>query len=235
MLPSKNDFADNKSEIEQYFNFLKAIENGGVNLHNASISVFRIDTELINILKATTFLLLYNLIESTVRNILWDIHQIIKSDTTVLYSNLQHDLKKVLIGRKVSADFRTTDDTITNQVFSIIETTFNSYSELHPVKKEDIKIDGGNLNMDKLRDAFKKYGINSGLQERSTQQKEAFKDTKTNRNLLAHGDKTFNNCGKDFSFIELEEKKNFIFDFLENKVFVVAEDFINQDRYKVTP
>ena len=89
-LSAKSDFESTKKEIEKYLTFLQHVENGDLVLKNSVINVgegFSIDTELTNILKANTFLLLYNLVESTIRNLLWDIFLALQQDN-VEYSQL---------------------------------------------------------------------------------------------------------------------------------------------------
>jgi hypothetical protein len=231
MLPSKQDFEDNKLEVGKYFDFLKHIEDGGIYLSNGSKSIlFEIDVELINILKANAFLLLYNLVESTIRNALWDVHQAVRNDR-VSYKNLILDIKKVLIDKKVRAEFKTKEDTLTEQIYKIIELTFDDYSSLFPLNKAQISFEGGNLHLRLIQETFGKYGI-TGLNERHTDQVEAFKSTKRNRNYLAHGEKSFKDCGKDYGYIDLLKDKDEIIDFLDKALFLV-ENFINQRAYKV--
>ena len=65
------DFDERAQEVSKYFFLLKNLEQGSIQLsmgnpdHSKTKSI---DTELAKTLKATGFLLLYNLIESTIQN-----------------------------------------------------------------------------------------------------------------------------------------------------------------------
>ena len=65
------DFDERAQEVSKYFFMLKNLEQGSIQLRMGNQTHFKIkkiDTELEKTLKATGFLLLYNLIESTIRN-----------------------------------------------------------------------------------------------------------------------------------------------------------------------
>ena len=83
----------------------------------------------------------------------------------------------------------------------------------------------------KINQTFTAHGL-SPVPQRHDNQEEAFKVTVRNRNKLAHGDQTFGECGKDYSFLQLEIFKNDIFEYLD-RTLVETEDFIIQQRYKV--
>lgn len=232
-LSAKPDFESTKKEIEKYLTFLQHVENGDLVLKNSAFNVgegFSIDTELTNILKANTFLLLYNLVESTIRNLLWDIFLALQQDN-VEYSQLVEDVKRVLIERKISLDFSSTNDTITNQVMNIINSAFNDLTILRPSEKKDIFLEGGNLGFDQIQKTFKKYGIRN-ITENHISQPEYFNKTKANRNHLAHGEKTFKECGRDYTYSELKEYNDSICEFLE-RIMGVVENYIQQKSYKI--
>ena len=65
------DFDERAQEVSKYFFLLKNLEQGSIQLKMGNpphSKIKSIDTELAKTLKATGFLLLYNLIESTIRN-----------------------------------------------------------------------------------------------------------------------------------------------------------------------
>lgn len=65
------DFDDRAQEVSKYFFLVKNLEQGSIKLsmgNSNNQKTKNIDTELTKTLKATGFLLLYNLIESTIRN-----------------------------------------------------------------------------------------------------------------------------------------------------------------------
>jgi hypothetical protein len=98
--------------------------------------------------------------------------------------------------------------------------------------KRQIKFESGNLSIETIRETSKKYGF-SPVNITHNDQKDAFQKVKTERNSLAHGDKTFSDCGNNYSFSELEAYKNYVFEYLE-KVLQSIETFINSQGYLQT-
>src|SRR4030067_3498224 len=71
MINVKREFQDRHYEIDKYFQFLETLENDFrnlINLNSQNETQYQIDDDLFKILKANGFLLLYNLIESTILN-----------------------------------------------------------------------------------------------------------------------------------------------------------------------
>jgi len=66
------DFNERSQEVSKYFMFLKSLEQGATKLSmegkGGIPKIKKIDSELIKTLKARGFLLLYNLVEATMRN-----------------------------------------------------------------------------------------------------------------------------------------------------------------------
>lgn len=231
MLSFHQDFEDSKKEVEYYFRFIEKIESGGVTLTALKDSTDdSIDLELPKILKANAFIMLYNLVESTVKNELWEIFETIKGGN-VPYADLKLEIKKVVLLRKTKFDFKTKDETVAAQVIQIIEKALSDFSEYFPKNKKSIHFEAGNLNIEKIKDTFKSYGLNP-IHKNHDNQEDAFKITLRNRNNLAHGDQTFGDCGRNYSFLELNSHKTEIFEYLERSLIEV-EDFINNQRYKL--
>ncbi len=231
MLSFHQDFEDSKKEIEYYFKFIQKIEDGQFMLSQLKDSTDdSIDTELPKILKANAFIMLYNLVESTIKNSLWEIFEAIKGGR-ISYSDLRDEIKNVVLLGKTKFDFKMKDESIATQVIQIIEKALSDFSEYFPSQKKNIHFEAGNLNIDKIKGTFKSYGL-TPVHENHDNQKEAFKITLRNRNNLAHGDQTFGECGKNYSFLELETLKTHIFEYLHRSLIEV-EDFIINRRYKI--
>lgn len=87
-------------EVEVYFEALKLLDNGSCSIKCTDIlgveTTKEIDSELSTILKANGFLLLYNLIESTIRK---SIDAVINSmhTSSVTFRNLSDELRKLWI------------------------------------------------------------------------------------------------------------------------------------------
>lgn len=70
--PLFQDFNERSREVSKYFMLLKSLEQGTTKLTMEGMGgipkIKEIDSELIKTLKASSFLLLYNLVEATMRN-----------------------------------------------------------------------------------------------------------------------------------------------------------------------
>ncbi|TAF29480.1 MAG: hypothetical protein EAZ70_02000 [Runella slithyformis] len=230
MITVRQEFADTFAEIDYYFEFIKKIDEGYTNLQNFEGDKLRISTELLSILKANAYLLLYNVIEATIRNAIWEIFIQIKANS-VHYKDLRKEIREILIGRKIELEFKTKDDTIIRQVHDMIEKAFQNSQDLYPPKR-DLKISAGSLTTEKIREALKKYGVGD-VRTQHTKEKEVFDDTKQKRNNLAHGEITFQECGKPLSYLDLEEKKKYIKKYL-TRVLDEVESYLLNQQYKTT-
>lgn len=68
---TKSDFRKRKDEIDEYFSFLSILNNDNVSIKYSTIysdEEMYMSVKLQRIFIANTFLLLYNLVESTIRN-----------------------------------------------------------------------------------------------------------------------------------------------------------------------
>ena len=93
------DFDERAKEVSKYFFLVKNLEQGFVELSMGKDNkqkIKNIDIELTKTLKATGFLLLYNLIESTMRNGVQAIFDDIVNQK-VSYDYLRSEIKKIII------------------------------------------------------------------------------------------------------------------------------------------
>ncbi len=96
---TKLDFEDRKAEIENYFELLAIFDNDDTRLQykkDGEVKSEKIQPQFQNILIANAFLILYNLIESTVRNSIIEIYTKIQDDK-LSYHELSENLKKIWI------------------------------------------------------------------------------------------------------------------------------------------
>jgi hypothetical protein len=101
---TKDDFEFRKNEIESYFEFLHIIDDENTSLKynkNNELVEEKIPKKLQTMFIANTFLILYNLIESTVRNSIIEIYEKIREDE-VSYSDLSINLKKIWLQQRTA-------------------------------------------------------------------------------------------------------------------------------------
>lgn len=182
-----------------------------------------IASEVFKILKANLFLMLYNLVESTIDNSLEDIHDAITNERIkfkecideikALWIEFEHkkfeQMKSINIIQKISS--------IDDQIVNI---DYNSY-------KKRKTIFSGNLDARRIREISELYSVNKNRRIQGNKLCE-IKDV---RNRLAHGEVSFSDLGKNYSVLQLDryykECRLYLREYLLN-----VEKYINDKNYK---
>ena len=224
---TKSNFEYSKNEVEEYFSFLEIMEYDEVllkykNLENERFFEKIISNKIQTIFIANAFLILYNLIESTVRNSIIDIYEKINEDE-ISYDKLSDNIKNIWINGEVInlKEGNYSNETLSKNIGNIAKNILTQ--EIIQLSKEDIKI-SGNIDAQKIRDLAKNIGFRISPNGRNL---EAIKDK---RQRLAHGEQTFYDVGKDFTFNELNAFKQETFDYLLDVIGKI-EIFITQQGY----
>ena len=230
MQTTLEDFDKRKKEIEHYFKFLELLQHDELRLHYIQASnidlvtrVFHINDELIKIIKANGFLLLYNMLEATIRNALQEILYAAESDN-LLIETVSLKLKKLWIDYTLNKIRKGNKNTWSKEILDIIEDVIQKQNLTFD--KEIINI-SGNIDVReivKLADSFGFRTIESGSRGSN------IKKIKDNRNSLAHGNRSFADCGKDYTISELLQMKVDTLSYL-NDVVENIEDFIINKQY----
>ena len=221
------DFNERAKEVSQYFMLLKTLEQETTKLVMVSQSgtqkIKPMNSELIKTLKASGFLLLYNLVESTMRNAIKTIFDELQSNG-ISYDQIRPELKKVILKnlRKRNADELFLS--ITTISVDIITASFD---------KEDLF--SGNIDSKKIKEAANDYGFSYLTDYGKTANGSDLLTIKLNRNDLAHGFKSFSEVGKDKTADELLEIRrktiNYLRQILQNiKQYLVNEEYLDQSR-----
>jgi len=194
----REEFRSRVVEIETYFNFLKEVDYDFKQLTDFEASKFyRIDDELVKILKANGFLLLYNLIESTILNCIVAIFDELRMKN-IEYKDLTEQLKKYWIKNKYKHDPKVKDETIVNQFYLIIKEIVDSVSI--DINKSRIDF-AGSLDTEKIMTVVGQIGVTLNLSHfRLDKHKLVFEDIVKNRNNLAHGKLTFSQVAEDITY-----------------------------------
>ncbi len=216
------DFDERAQEVSKYFLLLKNLEQGSINLsmgNEKNKKVKNIDTELAKTLKATGFLLLYNLIESTIRNAIEAIFDNI-AEQKVSFDDLRDEIKKIIIQN--FKNNKSTDNLlkrINNIAVDIISASFD---------KE--KLFSGNIDARKIKQTADIYGFSYKTDAKKTQDGNDLLKIKTNRNDLAHGFKSFEEVGRDASADELLQIKKRVICYLR-EILQNIETYIFKQEY----
>ncbi|MGE4457292.1 MAG: MAE_28990/MAE_18760 family HEPN-like nuclease [Arcobacteraceae bacterium] len=227
MVNTKSDFEQRKKEIENYFSFLEILDKDETVLKyvkNGNYTEEEISKDIQRILIANSFLILYNLIEATIRNSIVEIYDKIQEDE-ITYNNLSQSLRKIWIKNKTKnlKEGNFNINTLHNNVENIITNVIDN--EIVLLTKDDIDI-SGNIDADKIRNLAKEIGFNK------TSNGSNLVTIKNKRNGLAHGNHTFYDVGKDFTVNDISLFKNETFLYLTD-VIANIEKFINEKKYQI--
>jgi hypothetical protein len=220
------EYSLRKEELKDYYLLLSAVTSDSkIILSNNSEA--KISNRNITILKANNIIILYNLIESTITNVLIRIHDEIKLNTTK-YEELIPELQillftyyNLLYENKNNIHESAKDITRFIQMISG-EISFDiSYSEM----TKYYSLYSGNIDKKRLYKIFFKYGIKINIDGNEL-------DTiKNKRNALAHGKISFEECGRDLTIQYIDHLNNAIFRCMEN-ILNSAENYLQNQGYK---
>ncbi|NET27696.1 MAE_28990/MAE_18760 family HEPN-like nuclease [Okeania sp. SIO1I7] len=211
------DFKERSKEVSKYFFFLKNLEQGTIKLAmegNGKQKIKEIDSELIKTLKASTFLLLYNLVESTMRNAIEAIFDELQSQG-IPFDKIRPELKKIVLHNLKRRNPDKVFQKIVDISLDIIKAGFN---------KEELF--SGNIDAQKIKTTAKEYGFSAKTKTDSSD----LLTVKDNRNDLAHGIKSFAEVGKEKSADELIEIKNKVVKYLR-QILENIEIYIDNQEY----
>jgi hypothetical protein len=217
MFDVKKEFKDRVNEIDAFFNFIESIDCGDIQLIDKKAASHAYSTrdkdDVLRTFKASAFLLLYNLMESTVTNAIEAIFDEMKLQNThfdlcsneircVVLDNLkQHKSKDILPSFSILAR-------------DIISKTF---------KKDGIV--SGNVDAKKIREIANYYGF-----RHPSANGEVLTTVKSNRNDLAHGVKSFSEVGRAVTVSEIVKLKDQVIQYLD-AMLASIEDYITKKRY----
>ncbi len=220
-----SDFNKRKDEIEEYFAFLEKLNNDNIKLNYIQENIakeFEISTKLQRIFIANTFLLLYNLVESTIRNSIVTIYNKIKDDE-LTYQDLSVKIKQIWLHKNSKKITSSNEEKIEKNLKKIINEIITQ--EIIILTKDDINI-SGNIYAETIRNLATQIGFEKSCDGR------LLEEIKDKRNRLAHGEHTFHDIGKDFTYNDLNTYKETTFIHLEDVISKI-KNFIDDEKYKI--
>lgn len=216
------DFTERSKEVSKYFIFLKNLEQGTTKLsmygRGDSSKIKEIDPELLKTLKASSFLLLYNLVEATMRNVIETIFDELRSER-ISYDQIRPELKKIVLRNLKKRNPDKIFLSITAISVDIITAGFD---------KEDLF--SGNIDGRKIRDTATDYGFSHSTDYAKTGDGSDLLTIKANRNDLAHGIKSFTEVGRDKTTDELLVIKNKVIRYLK-QILQNIEIYLDNKEY----
>lgn len=220
------NYAKRKSEIDIFLEYLVILDKDNVELKYVEREVVKltnVSPEFLTTLTANSFLLLYNVIESTIRNSIIAIYDSVR-DEALTFDELSDNLKK--LWTKFETDkFKEGSFKMESIREFVLDFANKIVSNDVVIFSEDWMDFSGNLDAQKIRSLAGKIGFLTSPDGSNLVK------IKEKRNRLAHGEHTFYDVGKDFSVGDIIELKNEVFDYLDDVVRNITA-YINSKDYK---
>ncbi|AWX98711.1 hypothetical protein A8139_00915 [Marinomonas primoryensis] len=215
-----DDLTEKKEELDGYLDLIDYLDSTTLLLNDKN-DLFQVNSSLVKTVKGTVYLILYNLIESTMREAILVIHEKITSKN-IKFDNLRAELKhKVLLRAKNDKiDMKKMIDNMSG----------NIATTLHKVSLNSKKLFSGNIDSEEIKKVGKIYGFSCETNYPKTKHGTDLTTVMRHRNDLAHGNKTFSSVGAEKSAIALRQLSNevvaYIFEISDN-----IEDCIDNSSY----
>lgn len=212
-------FKERKGEVEMYFDFLEIfmIQNAQIIYPDGNKEILNKDVS--EILRANGFLLIYNVVESSITQGVESIYIDI-IDKGYDYNCLKTGIKKSIVSN-VKTNIKAID--FVNGVQGIAMDIISHYPQ---------KIFSGNIDAKKIKEVASIYGFSHITDSTKTKDGYRLLTVRLERNALAHGEKSFKECGKDFIIQDMIEIKNEVMVYLE-QILDNLEMLISNEEYKI--
>ena len=216
------DFNTRVEEVNKYFNFLEQLSTENTKLavleNNGEHRIKPIDSELEKTLKANGYLLLYNLVESTMRNAIEAIFEELKS-SRVSFNSLRIEVKKIVLYNFKNRSPKNVHSRITDISTDIIKAGFNRR-----------KLFSGNVNREQITKTAREYGFSYDTDHAKTKHGENLDAVMENRNDLAHGNKSFADVGKEVTIEDILQIKDEVVEYLR-QILINIENYLENQEY----
>ncbi|NIB43104.1 hypothetical protein HBA55_26075 [Pseudomaricurvus alkylphenolicus] len=189
------DLDDRKSELDEYLRLIEFL-NASRSLSNDQGAELEVSSLLVKTTKGSVYLLLYNLVEATMRGAVVAIHDNISSSGAT-FNDLRETLQSKIL-------YRAKRDKIS--IKSIISGTRGDLAlNLHEATLNSKDLFSGNIDGGEIKKVAEVYGFSSNTHFPATGHGRHLSAVKQNRNDLAHGNKTFSVVGSGTTIEELRE------------------------------
>ncbi|MBR4834891.1 MAG: hypothetical protein IKU86_11255 [Thermoguttaceae bacterium] len=213
-------FEENKRALNLFFNALCLTEK---EINESEITEDLKEKQILfSVQKSSFILMLYNIIESTVTNILIQINSVLVSYSSLLmYSDFDNDIRKLWIKLQIQNLTTAGKETRAQELSVLCDILCKTLEKpidwkrnkdfINFEKVKGIYSASGNMDFRKIVSIFKEYNIDI-----SRNNAPALSSIKDLRNKLAHGNLSFQSASSSKSMRDLEDDKNQVIRFLEN-------------------
>ncbi len=224
------DFEERVKEIEQFLDLLRLLERPGASLGYQTKRGERtrpIEAAWLKTLKASTFLLLYNIVESATRRGIGAIYERLGSDRR-RYDQVVDKIRRVWVDQKFrrmdlrSASPKNYQDTANDILERVADRVFLELDDgLLPLS--------GTLDADQVRKVCHLHDIPVRAHYRASGGTD-LQTVMEQRNHLAHGDISFAECGRQYTVDELQQIKQRVVVFMRSILRNIAQ-YIKKQSY----
>jgi len=191
-----DNFNEKVKEIEEYLKMLQQISNPTAVISYAGKKPIAVNQTAIKTMKASCFLMLYNLVESTIVDSMTTLYEQMNDENKALL-DFDDCVKELWIEQQ----FKNMDPFSSNQASykNLLKQMVNDVLNCEPLNldAENLPI-SGNLDARKIRSLFSLHKISINTHYRAFGGAE-LKTIKDKRNALAHGSESFSHCGQQYS------------------------------------
>jgi hypothetical protein len=219
-----------KKELEKYFEGLKVLENltsGKVE----SVTSKAITDDFMKIIKASTFLLMYNYIEGCVIEAFVGIYAEIQQ-RGITYEELRVEFQKIWLEfqtKPLLQDPLSNHDSYNKVAAAIVKSILDRHSIEMTRKALPVS---GNLNEKKIKSVCDLHGVK--LSSKVSKVEDDLEIVMTMRNDLSHGSLSFVECGREYVVSDLERIKTNALKYID--FFLNGIDaFVSAKRYATQP
>lgn len=228
---------ERNTEVARYLEFLQvAIERRAKITAKDGELTLDLSLELTHTLKANLVLLLYSAMEATLVQLLDEIHEVIGSnctDTDMLNKNLMYViLETVKKANKDSLSLFTAP--LHQSLFSHWISDWQGKSQAKEKRENGIS---GSVDGRIFYTQLKKFGVvppTTDDKPPSHLTSPSLKIVKDKRNMLAHGEQSFTDLGRELSVTRLVEDTTAVFKTLEN-ISTEVNTYLQEQRYLAQP
>lgn len=224
---------DRNREVENHLKFAQALIESKANRiayvpqgdqGKAIISNYEISRSLIRTISATGYLLIYNLLESTMTAALDAVHTHLK-DEKITFEQLSENLQKICIKNFKEAISKDALEEFQSIAINSVLVSFGYNPK---------KLWNGNVDVKKIKEKAKDYGfkiVYKGADYNDLSRN--LRIVKRNRNELAHGSVSFEQCGQDVAVDALIEYSAQAYSYLL-VTLEALDEYLENKKYKLS-
>jgi hypothetical protein len=228
------EFNRRVAEIQKYFELVDKIEELGA-FSTDSITFpsgeYIVDSELQKILKSHCYLLLYNLVESSIRNGITAIHDVVLIDK-LTYQDLSPKIKRLWLLNDLSKSFTDSyikKDTVADNLQELIKSVLDD--KMVSLAASNIPI-SGNLDATTINELIHMYGFMGNLGVPSREIDAILNFVVKIRCDLAHGNVSFCDASSQILWSKLVDDKDKLVKYLTHLLNNI-DDYIEKKKYRI--